>query len=45
MLAFQGFGNFQFGLREGGIKPFEMEWEADQENWIDVVQVNKEEEK
>ena len=29
--------NFQFGLREGGIKPFEMEWEADQENWIDVV--------
>ena len=29
--------NFQFGLREGGIKPFEIEWEADQENWIDVV--------
>ena len=29
--------NFQFGLREGGIEPFEIEWEADQENWIDVV--------
>ena len=29
--------NFQFGYQEGGIKPFEMEWEADQENWIDVV--------
>ena len=29
--------NFQFGYQEGGIKPFEIEWEADQENWIDVV--------
>ena len=29
--------NFQFGLREGGIKPFEIEWEADNQNWIDVV--------
>ena len=29
--------NFQFGYREGGIKPFEIEWEADNENWIDVV--------
>ena len=29
--------NFQFGHREGGIKPFEIEWEADNQNWIDVV--------
>ena len=29
--------NFQFGYKEGGIKPFEIEWEADNENWIDVV--------
>ena len=29
--------NFQFGYKEGGIKPFEIEWEADNRNWIDVV--------
>jgi len=29
--------NFQFGFREGGIKPFEIEWEADNGNWVDVV--------
>ena len=29
--------NFQFGYQEGGIKPFEIEWEADNENWVDVV--------
>ena len=29
--------NFQFGYKEGGITPFEIEWEADNENWVDVV--------
>ena len=36
--------NFQFGLehrrlnmRQGRIEPFEIEWEADNENWIDVI--------
>ncbi len=28
--------NFQFGYQEGGIKPFEIEWEADKGNWLDV---------
>ena len=28
--------NFQFGHREGGIKPFEIEWAADEGNWLDV---------
>ena len=33
----QALSNFQFGYKEGGIKPFEIEWEADNQNWIDVV--------
>lgn len=28
--------NFQFGYRHGGWKPFEIEWEADNGNWLDV---------
>lgn len=28
--------NYQFGYQQGGIKPFEIEWEADNGNWIDV---------
>jgi len=33
----QALSNFQFGYKEGGKKPFEIEWEADNQNWIDVV--------
>ena len=33
----QALSNFQFGYKEGGIKPFEIEWEADNGNWVDVV--------
>lgn len=29
--------NWQFGYKEGGIEPYQIEWEADNENWIDVV--------
>lgn len=28
--------NFQFGHRTGGIKPFEIEWQADEGNWLRV---------
>jgi len=28
--------NFQFGHRQGGIKPFEIEWKADEGKWRDV---------
>ena len=34
--------NWQFGLRpftQGGIKPFEIEWEADKGNWTDVIEM------
>ena len=34
--------NFQFGLRpfvQGGIKPFEIEWDADSGNWTDVIEM------
>jgi len=33
----QALSNFQFGYKEGGIKPFEIEWEADNGNWTDVI--------
>jgi hypothetical protein len=29
--------NWQFGYREGGIEPYQIEWEADNENWVDVI--------
>ena len=28
--------NFQFGYQEGGTKPFEIEWVADEGDWIGV---------
>ena len=28
--------NFQFGYKEGGIKPYQIEWEADEGNWKEV---------
>ena len=34
--------NWQFGNRpfvQGGIKPFEIEWEADNGNWTDVIEM------
>ena len=35
----QALSNFQFGYKEGGIKPFEIEWEADNGNWTDVIEM------
>jgi hypothetical protein len=35
----QALSNFQFGYKEGGIKPFEIEWEADNRNWTDVIEM------
>ena len=28
--------NWQFGYREGGIEPYQIEWEADSGNWKEV---------
>ena len=28
--------NWQFGYKEGGIKPYQIEWEADEGNWKEV---------
>jgi hypothetical protein len=28
--------NFQFGFKQGGIEPFEIEWKADEGDWIGV---------
>ena len=28
--------NWQFGYREGGIEPYQIEWEADNGNWKEV---------
>jgi len=28
--------NWQFGYKEGGIEPYQIEWEADEGNWKEV---------
>ena len=31
--------NWQFGFREGGIDPYQIEWEADEGNWSEVIRM------
>lgn len=31
--------NWQFGFKEGGIEPYQIEWKADEGNWDDVIRM------